>query len=53
MTRGFSREETLAHCVVVFQSGGCLPPFSAVVAERYNTMMLWRAELDLNQSTYP
>ena len=49
---GFSREEILAYCAVVFQSCGCLPPFSAVVAKRYKTM-LWRAEVHLNMSTYP
>ena len=42
----------LAYCALVYQSGGCLPPFAAVVAKRYKTM-LWRAELHLNMSTYP
>ena len=28
----------------MFQSGGCLPPFAAVVGKRYKTM-LWRGEL--------
>ena len=30
---GFSKEEILASCAVVFQSGGCLPPY-AVAAKR-------------------
>ena len=45
-------EEILAYCAVVFQSSGCLPPFAAVVAKRYKTM-LWWGELHLNMSTYP
>ena len=45
-------EEILSYCAVAFQSGGCLPPFAAVVAKRYKTMQ-WRAELHLNMSTYP
>ena len=49
---GFWREEILAYCAVVFQSSGCLPPFAAVVAKRYKTM-LWWGELHLNMSTYP
>ena len=49
---GFSREKILAYSAVVFQSGGCLSPFAAVVAKRYKTM-LWRAELHLNISTHP
>ena len=42
----------LAYCAVVFQSNGCLPPFAAVVAKRYKTM-LWRAQIHLSMSTYP
>ena len=49
---GFWREEILSYCAVVFQSSGCLPPFAAVVAKRYKTM-LWWGELLLNMSTYP
>ena len=45
-------EEILSYCAVVFQSSGCLPPFAAVVAKRYKTM-LWWGELLLNMSTYP
>ena len=41
--------EILAYCAVVFKSGGCLPPFAAVVTKRYKSM-LWRAELHLNMS---
>ena len=48
---GFSREEILAYCEVVFQRGGCLPPFVAVVKKRYKTM-LWMAELHLNIWAY-
>ena len=46
------REEIKTYCAVVFQSGGCLPPFAEVVSKRYKTM-LWRAEVHLNMSTYP
>ena len=46
----FSTEEILAYYAVVYQSGGCLPPF-AVVAKR--STMLFRAELHMNMSTYP